>query len=155
MSDFDLTLRGGTVVNAHGSVRADVGICNGRVHTLASHLPAGTRDIDATGRLLMPGGIDSHCHIEQVSSNGVMTADDFESGTVSAAFGGNTCIIPFAAQHKGMALPQVVADYHACAGPKAVIDYSFHLIVSDPTPQALNTDLPALIRQGCTSSRST
>ncbi|MGA1316855.1 MAG: dihydropyrimidinase [Rubrivivax sp.] len=151
MSDFDLTLRGGTVVNAHGSMRADVGIRDGRVHTLASQLPAGTRDIDATGRLLMPGGIDSHCHIEQVSSNGVMTADDFESGTISAAFGGNTCIIPFAAQHKGMALPQVVADYHACAGPKAVIDYSFHLIVSDPTPQALNTDLPALIRQGCTS----
>lgn len=80
-----------------------------------------------------------------------MTADDFESGTISAAFGGNTCIIPFAAQHRGMSLPQVVADYHACAGPKAVIDYGFHLIVSDPTPQALQTDLPSLIRQGFTS----
>src|SRR5262249_44697861 len=68
-----------------------------------------------------------------------------------AAFGGTTTIIPFAAQHRGMSLPKVVEDYHACAGPKAVIDYSFHLIVSDPTPQALSHDLPKLITGGYTS----
>jgi dihydropyrimidinase len=100
---------------------------------------------------VLPGGIDSHCHVEQISSNGMMTADDFYSATVSAAFGGTTTIIPFAAQHRGMALPQVVADYHACAGAKAVIDYGFHLIVSDTTEAALGTDLPALIAQGYTS----
>jgi dihydropyrimidinase len=114
-------------------------------------LPAGKEDIDASGLLAMPGGIDSHCHVEQISSNGLMTADDFHSATVSAAFGGTTTIIPFAAQHRGMSLPKVVAEYHACAGPKAVIDYGFHLIVSDPDEQALRHDLPALIRQGYTS----
>jgi dihydropyrimidinase len=151
LSNFDLTIRHGTVANADSSFKADVGILDGRIVAVADTLPAGARDIDATGRLVLPGGIDSHCHVEQISSNGMMTADDFYSATVSAAFGGTTTIIPFAAQHRGMALPQVVADYHACAGPKAVIDYGFHLIVSDPTEAALRTDLPALIAQGYTS----
>ena len=82
---------------------------------------------------------------------GVMCADDFYSGTVSAAFGGTTTVIPFAAQHRGMKLRQVVKDYHEAATPKAVIDYGFHLIITDPTPQALGQDLPALIRDGYTS----
>ena len=151
MTEFDLTIRNGTVVNADGRMRADIGVRDGLIHTLAPSLPAGRQDIDASGHWVLPGGIDSHCHVEQISSNGVMTADDFDSATVAAAFGGNTTIIPFAAQHRGMALPKVVSDYHACAGPKAVIDYSFHLIVSDPTPQALQHDLPELIRKGYTS----
>ncbi len=64
-----------------------------------------------------------------------MCADDFYTGTVSAAFGGTTTVIPFAAQHRGMSLRQVVKDYHEAATPKAVIDYAFHLIVTDPTQQ--------------------
>jgi dihydropyrimidinase len=151
LSEFDLTIRHGTLVNANGSSRADIGIRDGIIHTIATGLPPGLRDLDASGRLVLPGGIDSHCHVEQISSNGVMTADDFDSATVSAAFGGNTTIIPFAAQHRGMLLPQVVADYHACALPKAVIDYSFHLIISDPNRQTLDHDLPELIRKGYTS----
>ena len=151
MSPFDLTIRNGTVVNADATFKADIGITDGRIAAIAERLDAAPQDIDATERLLLPGGIDSHCHVEQLSGSGVMTADDFYSATVSAAFGGTTTIIPFAAQHRGMALPQVVADYHACAGPKAVIDYGFHLIVSDPTEEALSTHLPALIAQGSTS----
>ena len=151
MSPFDLTIRNGTVVNADATFKADIGITDGRIAAIAERLDAAPQDIDATERLLLPGGIDSHCHVEQLSGSGVMTADDFYSATVSAAFGGTTTIIPFAAQHRGMALPQVVADYHACAGPKAVIDYGFHLIVSDPTEEALSTHLPALIAQGYTS----
>lgn len=139
------------VANADASFAADIGVKDGRIATIARGLPAGATDIDARGRLVLPGGIDSHCHVEQISSNGVMTADDFESATIAAAFGGTTTIIPFAAQHRGMALPTVVADYHACAGPKAVIDYGFHLIVSDPTPEALADHLPALIAKGYTS----
>ncbi len=80
-----------------------------------------------------------------------MCADDFYTGTVSAAFGGTTTIIPFAAQHRGMSLRQVVNEYHEAATPKAVIDYAFHLIVTDPTPQALGQELPALIKDGYTS----
>ena len=151
MTDFDLTIRNGTIVTAGDTLKGDIGVKAGKIAALAEKLPAGTRDLDAAGRYVLPGGIDSHCHVEQLSASGMMTADDFYSATVSAAFGGTTTIIPFAAQHRGMSLPKVVADYHACAGPKAVIDYGFHLIVSDPTEQALRHDLPALIAKGYTS----
>ena len=151
MTDFDLTIRNGTIVTAADTLKGDIGIKAGKIVALAEKLPVGTRDLDASGRYVLPGGIDSHCHVEQLSASGMMTADDFYSATVSAAFGGTTTIIPFAAQHRGMSLPKVVADYHACAGPKAVIDYGFHLIVSDPTEQALRHDLPALIAQGYSS----
>ena len=151
MPEFDLTIRNGTLVTASDTLRGDIGVRAGRIAAIADRLEPGLRDIDAAGRLVLPGGVDSHCHVEQISSNGVMTADDFHSATVSAAFGGTTTIIPFAAQHWGMSLLKVVEDYHACAAPKAVIDYGFHLIVSDPTEQALKHDLPALIRRGHSS----
>ena len=151
MNDLELTIRNATVVTAGATLRADIGVADGRIAIIADRLAPAATDIDAAGRLVLPGGIDSHCHVEQLSGSGVMTADDFLSATISAAHGGTTTIIPFAAQHRGMALPKVVADYHACAGPKAVIDYGFHLIVSDPTEQALKHDLPALIGQGYTS----
>jgi dihydropyrimidinase len=148
---FQKTIRNGTLVTADEVRTGDIGILDGRIVAIADSLAAGEEDIDATGLLVLPGGIDSHCHVEQISSNGMMTADDFYSATVSAAHGGTTTIIPFAAQHRGMSLPKVVADYHALAAPKAVIDYGFHLIVADPDQQALGEDLPALIAQGYTS----
>jgi len=151
MSEYDLVIRGGTVATAADTVACDVGIRDGVVATLGKDLGAGEREIDATGRLVLPGGIDSHCHIEQRSSAGVVCADDFYSATVSAAFGGTTTVIPFSAQHRGQSLRRVVEEYHAAAEPKAVIDYAFHLIISDPTEQVMGQELPALIRDGYTS----
>lgn len=151
MSEFDLVVRNGTVATAADLFRADIGIREGRIVMLGADLPAARREIDATGRLVLPGGVDSHCHIEQKSSMGVMTADDFFTGTRSAACGGTTTIIPFAAQHKGMSLREVVSEYHARAEPKAAVDYAFHLIVSDPTAPVLGQELPALIEDGYTS----
>ena len=148
MAHFDLVVRGGTVATAGDVVRCDIGIRDGRVAALAESLDGGAETIDAGGRLVLPGGIDSHCHIAQTSSMGLETADDFLSGTVSAACGGTTTIIPFAAQARGESLRAVVADYHAKAKGKAVIDYAFHLIVTDPTEQVLGQELPALIRDG-------
>jgi dihydropyrimidinase len=148
---YDLIIRNGTVVTAAETVDCDVGIRDGVIAAIARGLTGGDREIEARGKLVMPGGIDSHCHIEQKSAMGIMNADDFYSGTVSAAFGGNTTIIPFAAQHRGQSLRDVVKDYHDCAGPKAVIDYAFHLIISDPSDQVLGQELPALIRDGYTS----
>jgi dihydropyrimidinase len=147
---FDLVIRGGTVVTAEKTLRADIGI-NGE--TIAAVQPglAGERTIDATGRLVMPGGIDSHCHVEQLSSTGKMCADDFYSATVAAAFGGTTTIIPFAAQHRGHSIVEVVDDYARRAAEKAVIDYGFHLIIGDPTDQVLNEDLPGGDQGGLTS----
>jgi dihydropyrimidinase len=151
MAAYDLVIQGGTVATVADTMSCDIGIRGGRVVALAEGLDGGDRVIDAAGMLVLPGGVDSHCHVEQVSSTGLMCADDFHSATVSAAFGGTTTIMPFAAQHRGQSLRQVVKDYHDRAGPKAVIDYAFHLIVSDPTEEVLGQELPALIRDGYTS----
>ena len=151
MPDYDLVVRNGTVATASDVFHADIGVVAGRIATLGANLGAGRREIDAEGRIVTPGGVDSHCHIEQRSAAGVMTADDFFTATRSAACGGTTTVIPFAAQHRGMSLRQVVKDYHACAQPKAAVDYAFHLIVSDPTEQVCGQELPALIKDGYTS----
>jgi dihydropyrimidinase len=151
MSDYDLVIRNGTVATAADTTVCDIGIKDGIIATLGKQLASGVREIDASGRLVLPGGIDSHCHIEQRSSAGVVCADDFYSGTVAAAFGGTTTVIPFAAQHRGQSLRQVVQEYHEAARPKAVIDYAFHLIITDPTEQVIGQELPALIRDGYTS----
>ena len=151
MSELDLAIRGATIATASETIRCDVGVRAGRIVALAESLEGAAQEIDATGKLVLPGGVDAHCHIEQVSASGMVCADDFYSATVSAAHGGTTTVIPFAAQHKGQSLREVVKDYHAAAGPKAVIDYAFHLIVSDPTEQVLGQELPALIEDGYSS----
>jgi len=152
MDSFDTVIRGGTIVTAADSTQCDVGIRGGRITALAQDLPVAGHEIDARGKLVLPGGVEGHCHIEQESSVGnVMSADDFFTGTRSAVFGGTTTTLSFAAQMKGQSLRKVVDDYHALAASKAVIDYGFHLIVSDPTEQTMNEHLPALIKEGMTS----
>jgi dihydropyrimidinase len=148
---LDLVIRNGTVVTATDRMDCDVGVSDGKIIALGTALPGGTHEIDAAGRLVVPGGVDSHVHIEQRSGMGIMTADDFHSGTVAAAFGGTTTIIPFAVQERGRPLRQSLADYHALAAPKAVVDYAFHLIILDPSEQVLGQELPALIQDGYTS----
>lgn len=150
---FDLVIRGGLVATAADVVRADIGITNGRIVALADRIVSGDRVIDATGRLVLPGGIDAHCHLDQpmapgLASAGAAMADGFRSGTTSAAFGGTTSIMSFAVQHRGTSLRDAVADYHRRAEGNAVIDYGFHLVVADPTPAVLGQELPALIRRG-------
>jgi dihydropyrimidinase len=147
---FDLVIRGGTVVTADRTLRSDVGIRAGKIVELKEGL-SGKRTIDASGKLVLPGGVDSHCHVEQLSSTGKMCADDFYSATVAAAFGGTTTIVPFAAQHRGDSIVEVVDDYARRAAEKAVIDYGFHLIVADPSEHALNVELPEMVRRGITS----
>jgi dihydropyrimidinase len=152
MAEFDLVVRNAKIVNEDRQIEGDIAVKDGVIAAIGPDIKGkGTREIDAGGKFVLPGGIDSHAHIEQKSGFGIMCADDFYSGTVSAAFGGTTTVIPFAAQHRGMSLRQVVKDYHEAATPKAVIDYAFHLIVTDPSPQALGQELPALIRDGYTS----
>jgi dihydropyrimidinase len=147
---FDLVIRGGTLVTAEKALRADIGIQGEKIAAIGPSL-TGTREIEANGKLVMPGGVDSHCHVEQLSSSGKMCADDFYSATVAAAFGGTTTIIPFAAQHRGHSVIAVVDDYAKRAAEKAVIDYGFHLIIADPTEHALNLELKEMVRRGITS----
>ena len=145
---YDLVIRGGTVGSAIAVFRADVAISGETIAAVGVGLPPGRRELDATGRLILPGGIDSHAHIEQLSAAGIMNADTWESATTAAAYGGTTTVIAFAAQHVGMQLPKVVEDYSALARMGAIIDYCFHMIVSDPTEATVKEHLPALIKQG-------
>jgi dihydroorotase-like cyclic amidohydrolase len=103
----DLVIAGGTLVTASETYKADIGVKDGRIATLGTGLE-GRETIDATGKLVMPGGIEAHCHIAQESATGGMTADDYRTGSISAAFGGNSCFIPFAAQHRGMGVTETL-----------------------------------------------
>jgi dihydropyrimidinase len=151
MADFDLAIRGGTVATASDTFKADIGIRDGRIIAVADSIPGAAREIDASSLLVLPGGIDSHVHISQPSGPGIRMADDFASATASAAAGGNTLVIPFALQEKGRSLRECLEDYRAKAEGECQIDTAFHLIVSDPTPEVLGQELPALIRAGYTS----
>ncbi|TAK82549.1 MAG: dihydropyrimidinase [Betaproteobacteria bacterium] len=146
----DWVIRGGTVVTAEKTFRADVGIRGEKIAEIGPSLSA-NKVIDASGKLVMPGGVDSHCHVEQLSSTGKMCADDFYSATVAAVFGGTTTIVPFAAQHRGNSIVAVVDDYAKRAAEKAVIDYGFHLIIADPSEHALQVELPEMVKRGITS----
>jgi len=145
---YDLLIRGGRVATVSDVFEADVAISGETIAAIGRGLPGARREINARGKLVLPGGVDSHAHIEQLSAAGIVNADTFESATVSAAFGGTTTVIPFAAQHVGMKLPQVLEEYHALAKKGAVIDYAFHMIIADPTKETLEVDLPDLIKQG-------
>jgi len=151
MSAFDTVIKGGEVVTATDRFQADIGIKNGRITALAANLGAAPEVIDATGLLALPGGIDSHVHIAQPSGEGVVMADDFESATRSAAFGGNTTVMPFCLQQAGQSLRQCLTWYHGLAEGNCHTDVSFHLIICDPTPQVLGQELPALVAEGYSS----
>jgi dihydropyrimidinase len=148
---FDLVIRNAAVVTAADAQRCDIGVAAGRIAALARGLPQGLKEIDAAGRHVLPGGVDGHCHLDQPMPPPMKMADDFESGTRSAACGGTTTVIPFAAQAKGHSLRAAVEDYHRRAEGRALVDYAFHLIVTDPTEEVLARELPALIREGYTS----
>lgn len=151
MADFDLVIRNARAVTAADIFTTDIAIRDGRIVALGQGLAAGAREIDAAGRHVTPGGVDAHCHFDQPTGDGSIMADDFISGTRSAACGGTTTVIPFACQQKGESLRAAVEDYHRRAGGKALIDYAFHMIVTDPTPEVLEKELPALIAEGLTS----
>jgi dihydropyrimidinase len=149
--NIDILIRGGTVATATNIFKADVALKGEEIVAIGRNLGRGGSEIDATGLFVLPGGVDPHVHVEQVSANGIINADTWESGTTAAAFGGTTTIISFAAQHIGLNLTNVVKDYSALARKGALIDYCFHLILADPTPETLAIDLPKLIAEGHSS----
>lgn len=148
---FDTLIRGGTVVTAADTLPCDVAIGGGQIVALGEDLGEASEVVDATGKLVLPGGIDSHVHLAQPSGPGIVMADDFASGTRAAAFGGNTMVLPFAMQQKGESLREVVKQYHAKADGQCYVDVSFHLIIADATERVLGQELPALVNDGYTS----
>ncbi|HVF43777.1 MAG TPA: dihydropyrimidinase [Pyrinomonadaceae bacterium] len=124
-------IRNGRVVTAVDDYRADVLIEGETVSTIGAKLDVeADRVIDAAGKLVIPGGIDPHTHME-LPFGGTEASDDFRTGTIAAAHGGTTTIIDFAVQYKGQALREGLDAWHAKAEGKAAIDYGFHLIVTD------------------------
>ena len=129
---MSVLIKGGTVVTSTGSYEADVSIAGERIEAIAPGLetPA-DRVIDATGKLVLPGGIDGHTHMES-EAFGTVTADDFTSGTVAALFGGTTTIVDMAAQYPGFGLEESVARWHEKVERcPPVVDVGFHLILTD------------------------
>lgn len=151
MASYDTIIRGGMVITAADRTLCDVGIRDGRIVALGEGLGEALQVIDATGKLVLPGGIDAHVHIAQPSGEGIVMADDFESGTRSAALGGTTTIMPFALQEKGGSMRETLKAYHAKAEGECHVDVSFHMIISDPSEQLLGQELPALVEDGYTS----
>lgn len=142
----------GTVVNANGSQRADVLVEGETIAAVGTGLAAlvGSvdRTIDATGRLVIPGGIDVHTHME-LPFGGTFAKDTFETGTRAAAFGGTTTIIDFAVQTRGKSLREGLDAWHAKAQGNCAIDYGFHMIMSDVNASTL-AEMDGLVDEGVT-----
>jgi dihydropyrimidinase len=151
MAAFDTIIRHGTVATASDTYQADVAIRDGRIAAIGEAITDADEIVDATGLLVLPGGIDSHVHISQPSGPDVVMADDFESATRAAAFGGNTFVMPYCLQARGQPLREALKDYHALADKACYVDHSFHLIIADPTDAVLGQELPALVADGYSS----
>lgn len=151
MQKFDVIFKNGEIVTENGKEKADLGIIDGKISAIGILNDEASIIKDASNLIILPGGIDAHVHIDQPSGPDVEMADNFQTATMSAAAGGSTTVLPFAMQEKGQSLRQCVEDYHKKAKNNLYIDTSFHLIISDPTPQVLGQELPALARDGYTS----
>ncbi|MEW6635956.1 MAG: dihydropyrimidinase [Actinomycetota bacterium] len=145
-----LLFSGGTVVTAEGSVRADVLVEDEKVVAVGTSLDAGGAEVvDATGRLVMPGFIDAHTHMD-MPFGGTVTADDWATGTEAAAAGGTTMLVDFALQEEGGTLAGAVETWSEKARGKAVIDYGFHVAITDLRDD-IKTELPHLAEMGVAS----
>ena len=149
MADYDLVVTGGTVVTPADTFQADVGVVGEKIAAIGLGLRGG-RTLDARGLLVMPGGVDSHCHIEQLQPGGGADEEDFVSGSTSALAGGTTSVITFSTQFKGHDILQPLAEYRRRAA-KAMVDYSFHQIITDPTDDVIFNQVPQVVASGVRS----
>jgi dihydropyrimidinase len=143
-------IRNGTVVTASDHYRGDVLVEGETVAVIGTTLDVHADTIiDASGKYVLPGGIDVHTHLD-MPFGGTTSADDFESGTRAAAFGGTTSIVDFAIQYRGQTLHHALETWAKKAEGKAVIDYGFHMIITELNDQ-VEGEMDALVRQGVTS----
>src|SRR5512137_446257 len=137
-------VRHGTVVTPEGTAIRDLLVDGERIARVAERIDADAdRVVDATGKYVLPGGIDVHTHLDMPFGDTV-TSDDFASGTVAAACGGTTCIIDFAVQDHGRPLREALETWHRKAAGQAAVDYGFHVIVCDGGP-SLEAEMDACV----------
>ncbi len=149
MPDFDLVVRGGTVVTASDTFRADVGVRDGRIAALGDRL-TGAETLDAGGLLVMPGGVDTHCHIEQLQEAGGADEETWESGSRACLAGGTTSVVTFSTQFKGGGILEPLAEYRRRAG-RAMVDYGFHQIITDASDDVIWRQIPQVVSEGVRS----
>jgi dihydropyrimidinase len=143
-------IKNGTVVTATDRYKGDVLVEDEKITVIGTALDmAADKVIDATAKYVLPGGIDVHTHMD-MPFGGTTSADDFETGTVAAAFGGTTSIVDFAIQYRGQTLHHAMETWAKKAEGRAVIDYGFHMIVTELNDQ-VEGEMDALVRQGITS----
>lgn len=147
---MDLIIKGGTIVTASDQYVGDIGIEGETISRIGRDLPAeGARVIDASGKYVIPGAIDAHTHLD-MPFGGTITSDDFETGQIAAACGGTTTHVDYCLQSVGGTLHDALATWRGKAEGKAVIDYGFHLAVTDLNERVM-AELPAMVDQGITS----
>src|SRR5438132_8555083 len=143
-------IKNGTIVTAVDQYKGDLLLEGEKIALVGTSLGMeADKTIDASGKYVLPGGIDVHTHLD-MPFGGATSADDFESGTTAAAFGGTTSIVDFAIQYKGQTLHHAWETWAKKAEGKAVIDYGFHMIMTDMNDQ-VEGEMDALVRQGVTS----
>jgi len=148
---MSLLIRGGRIVTAADDYLADVFVDGERISLIGSGLDVkADRTIDASGKYVLPGCIDPHTHLD-MPFGGTVTIDDFESGQASAACGGTTCHIDFCLQAQGQTFAEALETWHAKANGKTLIDYGFHIAVTDLSDEERLEELASLPGQGVTS----
>src|SRR6188768_2466755 len=147
---MSILLKNGTVVTATDMYTGDVLVEDGKISVIGSSLTMqADRVIDASGKYVLPGGIDVHTHLD-MPFGGTTSADDFESGTIAAAHGGTTSIVDFAIQYRGQTLHHAMETWMKKAEGKAAIDYGFHMIITELSDQ-VEEEMDAMVRQGISS----
>jgi dihydropyrimidinase len=146
---YDLVIRNGTVVTAAATFLADVAIQGERIAAIGQDLP-GVRELDATGKLVTPGAVDIHVHMQLPLSSGFVSADDFFTGTRAAAFGGTTTIVDFVEAAPEQSLLDALAARRAVADPHVAIDYGLHMTLGPDEIGKLD-QVPEVYSAGCTS----
>jgi dihydropyrimidinase len=148
---MSILIRGGRIVTAADDVVADVLIEGEQIALIGANLDvAADRTIDASGKYVLPGCVDPHTHLD-MPFGGTVTIDDFESGQASAACGGTTCHVDFCIQGQGQTFAEALETWHAKANGKTLIDYGFHIAVTDLRDAERLEELAALPEQGITS----
>ncbi len=146
---MDLIIKNGTVVTDSETIKADIGISNGKIDIIGQNLDDASQIIDATGQYVMPGGLDVHVHL-QLPFCGTVSADDFITGTKAAAAGGITTIIDYAIQSKGNTLTDAVNSRKKEADGKVCVDYSLHGGITDWNDRT-KSELKSLVKEGIVS----